>query len=490
MYYTLNSGRAFEELPLEIIQKVFVYAQSPVLITHICHKWRNFAHNWPELWDSVTLAANVKRPFQDNIARFNDILALWSRCSSQRPFYLKIAWNGHPTGLQPDDEEYRTLPLPANICYLEIQGNDVQLVTAALPPGTKRFDFLKALRIVDENLSNTGTGFSPTLLPAPNFHMLSLSIKAATLLLTPEWGNLPWDQMTHICIERDMGLRVWHMMLRSCPRLEKCYVDFHFHAESNDHLEEVELLEPTVLHHLKELEIGFSSDFFPSIFSGLCTPALQELYLENHPSIPGELGFLTTAPTTAFLYEAAKNLMCLRLIHQHNIDADEVVKILRLTKCLTILQINVEGDHDRLLNALCTGLEAPGDVPGDTQVLASRLVSCDIYINKYGRRSEASRPYFSAEAYCRAILSRWVRWRTLAAGSTLKRADFAFRWVLLADSDHLDAIAKVKDTLAVAVRCGLKLTIGVKRAQAFWTYADNSTEAWLAWKLQHNIPVI
>lgn len=374
-----------------------------------------------------------------------------------------------------------TFPFRSNLRELEIDVAFRDQLRGVSFDGIEPLERLQAveLRIASsENEDDNDMGFlvdTYTILPdkVPSLSMLSLSypdFHCAKL----RFLNVPWGQMTHLCLRDEISLTAWHEILRMTPYLQKCYVGLCLFYEDHQEYEENDIttLGEVNMKHLQELEVSTLTPYLSMVFTGVVCPKLIKLAIRSS-SVHNALSDIKKQLTLCWMN--TRGLKQLQLLRQ-DIDASSVLFILHLFPALEVLSLDCAGNHNKLLHALAD----PGEV-----FLVPKLTEFNLSIIHYDRpRSDA--PTFSAAIYADAINSRWCwkerEWKCTTppapSVSRLKKA------TLLLDEDNEKNTREVKDLLSDAVERGFNFRADVCRARNWKSPLISGDETWARWKTE------
>ncbi|KAG5351890.1 hypothetical protein C0989_004656 [Termitomyces sp. Mn162] len=476
-------------LSLEQLQEIFIHTyhtsdnsripyknSPPLLFCHVCRPWRQLALATPELWCHLNLEAtpeSFKAP-RRGVRKFKEILEFWLSRSKHHPLCFRFSLDR-----VPDQRWALTFPFRSNLRELEI---DVAFKDQLRGVSFDGIEPLKCLEAVDLRIASnehedndSDRGYIMDMYPIlpdklPSLSMLSLSypdFHCGKIRLL----NVPWRQMTHLCLHEEISLLAWHEILRMTPHLQKCYIGlclfYADHEESEEH--DIAKLPHVHMEHLQELEVSILTPCLGMVFTGVVCPNLTRFVVKSSSvqnALSGIEKQLTLCSTNA---QGLKQLQLLR----QDIDASSVLVVLLILPALEDLSLDCAGNHDKLLRALA--------VRDD---FVPKLKKFNLGIIRYDRL-QRDVPTFSAAIYADAIKSRWC-WKRqrkcLKQSASTRVVERMTRATLLVDEDHEMDLWKVKHLLSNVVKRGLSFRAEVHSARNWKNPLISGENTWVRWK--------
>jgi len=95
----------FTNIPNEIVGEIFLHCLpnskfhrpdphlAPILLTHVCRSWRDFARQYGPLWSSIQIVRKIVRDGEINteLQKINDQLNLWANDGGVRPLDVDVS---------------------------------------------------------------------------------------------------------------------------------------------------------------------------------------------------------------------------------------------------------------------------------------------------------------------------------------------------------------------------------------------------------------
>ncbi|KAF8624711.1 hypothetical protein AX17_007042 [Amanita inopinata Kibby_2008] len=449
---------SIQSLSSEILSEIFLHclsnqettksSQPPLLLCHICSKWRKIALSTPRLWRRLSIKPSTRYLSRDVVERRLIRLARFyvdnvKDCTMSLHLELVRAgswapesennWRNlcnellvrhinryHEISIQAPEFELIQLGAFSRISAGQVhrlqsmklhvrnsrQGDVIALLSSA--PRLARVAFgLQDGYVLDDTWSNISQHFRPSLLP------------------------LPWGQLTHFCIHMSITLPVWYSLLPQLTSLEQCVILL----DASDSQEEnvVRLTNrPITLPSLTTLGITLISRDRPASFHGLEMPELNTLHLSSL--------FPMDIPTLQWQdqIDTLRNISSLCL-HRVGIDSRRLIDLLGAMESLKDLILSCDlRDYDVILKAL--SVDETTQAPLVPQLQRFRL---------HVAFSRNATIHFTTETFVRMIQSRW--WRQSAASvQQLRHVQLG----VFGDRDTL-SISDTNTTLAPLIQEGL-----------------------------------
>ncbi|KAF7367550.1 F-box domain-containing protein [Mycena sanguinolenta] len=266
-------------LPNEIVAEIFVYflptyplrppligADSPTLLTHVCHKWRDIAVATPELWRALLFNHHT---FPDIDLQL-ELCRLWLTRSQSYPLSMEFSKLLDIPSLSPLIVD-ALAPHRARMVHLSVYVADLpKLVEGPLP-------MLSELELTINKTSDLE--FRTTLPEAPLLRSVTLNGFVESYPVT-----LPLVQLTSLTVSPAYR-REYVTILREAPNLVHCTLGVCNDIDSQ--LDRIELLslESLSLFACGTNTIGCLDDFI--------TPALRSLRLPETFLYPGSIESLS-----------------------------------------------------------------------------------------------------------------------------------------------------------------------------------------------------
>ncbi|KAG6863304.1 hypothetical protein C0991_006896, partial [Blastosporella zonata] len=393
--------------------------------------------------------------------------------SMKHPLHLRVSFD-----LVPDQRWCINFPLPSNLQTLEIEVDSADQLRGLSFGGPQPLDSLLAVDLqvsADDGSYSEYSGLTnlyPLLPHAPSLRMLSLRFPDLRVGVIPRLGA-PWEQLTHICLHEEVSLLAWHIILRSAPRLQKCYAGLYLSDADNedeDH-DDVARLSPVILSHLRELDLAVLSPFSGMAFKGLLCPNLTKLAVRGS-SVNN--CFIGIAQPLSFCMEVAHKLRHLELVRQ-NINARSVIAVLKMMPELVSLSLDCAGDHDALLRAL-TVKDNPTRI-----ALVPRLKVLSLTLVGHGRLEEDA-PRFSVPAFARVINSRWFWGQRVPIRGVVRRVrKLKFVGLIVDRQEDRKEFRKIKYLLSGPLREGLEFRAAMVNEGECGVVVSGD-KVWSSWK--------
>ncbi|KAG6914857.1 hypothetical protein DXG01_014917 [Tephrocybe rancida] len=423
--------------------------------------WRQTALGTPRIWSRLNLEATLEGTMRSNVRKFKQGMEIWFTQSKRHPLHLRVSF-----ARVPELKWNIIFPLPSNLQTFKLEVESADQLNGLSLDGHRRLDHLLAvdLRVVPTRRRYETALRRPLLPYAPNLRMLSLAFPDLHPGVIPTL-NVPWKQITHLCLHQEVSLLAWHTILRMTPLLQRCYVGLYIcdadDEEQDD--EDVARLPNVTMRHLRELELAVLSPFSSMAMTGARCPRLERLAVRSS-SIHNTL--MGIAQPRRFCIQVALRLRHMELV-RHGMDAASVLEVLKLTPELVKLKLDCAGAHDGLLHAIIVARHSKSIVP--------KLREFDLAILRY-ERSEEDTPTFSSSLFVKAVKSRWH----------IRRPKLA-KVVLSVDTDHRGALGMTKRQLLVCVEQGLTFEAAVYEERTWKTPEVSGDSAWSRWKPQLGI---
>ncbi|PAV15829.1 hypothetical protein PNOK_0868700 [Pyrrhoderma noxium] len=363
----------FSKLPDELLVEIFLNciepddigcdapskSTAPLLLTWVCHRWRNVAISCPDLWTSITLNDLVDGcSLTKNSSNVLNALDMWISRSSPRPLSFNISYTDVDESKKqssllflPDNEEYKNalnllidklLTCQNRWKALELEVTGLPLLRPLLQAlcTEPAAPLLESLQISTSHLGVFGDTLS---------YDFGLCSKLKTIRILSQVVVPPTDG--HVLLnltELELGycstLDACHQWIDKAPNLEIlktrfCTFDTTL-DRSNGASHPIRRLEK-----LRILEISFLPvDSDPSAFlDSLELPVLEDLYIkynENLGGIQSVIDLLHRSRTEA--------LQALTILGATNVV--DVLECLRL--CPTLTYLSLQKMPDEILHAL------------------------------------------------------------------------------------------------------------------------------------------
>lgn len=454
-----RSPISIQSLSPEILSEIFLHcltdreitgsSRPPLLLCHVCSKWRRIALCTPRLWSSLSIKPSTRYLSRDvvewrliRLARFcmenakdctvslhltltragswapesennwrslcNELLVRflgrYHAISIHAPdFELNQlgAFSGAPAG---QVQRLRTMKLHARTAR-----RDDMISVFSSAPQLKRFVFGLQGYVIDDSWSNISQHFIPSLLP------------------------IPWGQLTHFCIRMPITIPVWYALFPQLHSLEQCVITLDADGYGENQI--IKLSErPLILPNLVTLGLALIARARPVSFHGTEMPQLKKLHLSSL--------FPMNVPTLQWQrhIDALRNLTSLCL-HRVGIDPHYLLDILEEMDQLEELTLSCDlHRYNVILEALTVDDTNP-------KTLVPCLQKFRIHVALDGNADVQ----FVPETFVRMIRSRWIPLTSIALIST-KRIHYVRLGIFGGDPSLL---AGIGSELAPLVRNGL-----------------------------------
>ena len=273
-----HSTFPINRLPREIIAEIFCNfvhrsrgavwisaSNGPLLLCRVCSSWRALAQVTPKLWSNI----GIRIHHHNDVDPYTRIINTWLKHSGTLPLTVTINHNniGDPSTMLTVSDA-----ILAAVCAHSSRWQNVDII-AWLPISFPRLrlGILPLLREFHLRL----------LIPEEFKNAISLPFDESPRLTRLSWPHaldaptdprVPWDQISHLCLDTEMTFFAALETIRLCPQLEDfttCLIaDNHRHRH------------PTMVENrrLRTLEINFDIACSP-FFDSLILPGLSECSL-------------------------------------------------------------------------------------------------------------------------------------------------------------------------------------------------------------------
>jgi hypothetical protein len=353
-----------DSLPTELISAIFVCclpadstvkqpnkSEAPILLCHVCQKWRQVAFDTQELWSNLHVRINILtflKKVKGSVlerGRFvspksQDFLDWWAAKlvtnSPSHPFTLSINQPIDTGGFYHSDcyalqttyhecdietDEYAEffsghLVTSAQNLSLSLKEDDFRMLCSTSLAEFLRLEYLTLHTLVDTIIRHREWHHFPS---APQLRRLHLTSAGSRLLST-----LPGAQLTHFCISTTISqITFRHVLTVVCPNL--LYGAFSLFPPWRDDLDENLTIRPTCIANVRQLVLSGPiqlSAVFVQFFTGFCFQSLSSLrlqfarhYHDSEADISTLLDVFRATPNIVELHLAAQ-LFCLPDTHE------------------------------------------------------------------------------------------------------------------------------------------------------------------------------
>ncbi|KAF8066575.1 hypothetical protein FPV67DRAFT_1197069 [Lyophyllum atratum] len=357
-----TAGRSLiSEIAPEILQEIFMHCLeydsapncrvAPLLLCHVCSQWREIASATPRLWDTLDIYEDTEGILsEDHSAKtaqtITEARTLWFKAIQQHAISFSLTIR---TEAVSHTATSLVLPLHPQTRLLDLSlFDDFQLINYAhLHEG--HMPFLESVRISADDYFYTASMAHwarpryPSFESAPQLRRLALDMP--NMRLNTATLSFPWAQLTHLIISRSLSIDAWHEIGRQCPQLQELAAELSpipLHGMWDT------MPRPASFPHLRDLTLLLvETTPLEGILGGLSFPALKTLYL----GCDDEYTQFQDAVDPILLLCSHTQLTELTL-QNAELDADELVQILRTTTQLTSLDIDSDINLDELLEEL------------------------------------------------------------------------------------------------------------------------------------------
>ncbi|PPR06817.1 hypothetical protein CVT26_003844 [Gymnopilus dilepis] len=347
---SLSDVKGFPDLPLEIIIEIFRRClpdfpdpfafktnHAPLLLTHVCSSWRKVACQIPELWQSISLAAE-RHGILNEPRMLSDQFDLWNANARQYPLDLILTTTDNP--IPWDDlivrifigfsERFRNLSLEISSHRLEN--------FCALP--SANFSILESLQFhTFPTRANLASGAREVVAfkNAPKLRRVALLVSRLRI-------DLPWAQLTHLQFDAEKPYAFYHFISRNCPLLQ--YLSLSLSDDAGTTVSSLSYTDVVVMHHLKNLSLTlpYESEHHLSPFAWTDFPALDPLRLCNSDWSAPSILMKWALPFSKLQKRVISQLGGLRSLSlgYQKIRYDAMIEILRQTPLLVELELDSE----------------------------------------------------------------------------------------------------------------------------------------------------
>jgi len=352
--FALRSSSALQ-LPTELWQHVFRFCLdvfpvistsstnlAPILLTHVCRRWRSIALDTPELWSSLHIV--IPKPTSFRLA---------AKCAGIRRATHAFL------------ERSRDVPLSISLKARDYSGqtpgecpDEVRQILDCLLPHSKRWKHLKLwmpfswLTDVTTYLSSQDLpwletvlmddGYPPFLIGAPLLRQLSLEVtgmQTVSSVSCEEWGKIQVLKL----FWRHFELNDLFKILAQSTSLRACMVQLLFPSGVDMHPR----METIVMPHLEKLCLtANSANNLKRILDQLSMANLRQLYIREHSSLV-ELNSSLISSLQGFFHRSSCTILKLEIMiaRSSHLPLDELANFFRSLSTLQELVI-VENMHD------------------------------------------------------------------------------------------------------------------------------------------------
>lgn len=294
-------------VPTDVLREIFQYClpkalsgapmsvsnadQAPLLLFQVCSKWRRTALGFPYLWRALSLKAKFKIKDERNYITtihpsVSTILETWfSRAGTWCPLSLTLRLREVCEDFGEDSSE---LLLKFEELFNRLPNSRLQHLSFSVSSASNTYflskisrDFTELESIFLDAQSFRSSFYDP--IPAPHHLLQSAprlhSAELHNFIYDPFPKNLiPWSQLTHLRVERELGERLWHIIIRHCTNLQHGIFSLDMHGirqppgipTSDHHIS---------LPYLVDLTIHIDSQGCQPNFHRLVFPVLRRLQL-------------------------------------------------------------------------------------------------------------------------------------------------------------------------------------------------------------------
>ncbi|KAJ7464360.1 hypothetical protein FB451DRAFT_1263332 [Mycena latifolia] len=348
---------ALRRFPPEILGYIFVMCaehdrtnrtsiadarRAPVLLGHVCSRWRIISHGNPRLWDRVVLPTSssvdtdTASVVRDLLARSQNLpLALsvvnltrwWNMAYPpvDNTLFFEILWGSHSRlkdiTLEIKPRKIAQLAPRQDTLFPQLATLSIHVSAADCPGGNRRRNRRLFLDAID--LVRILAGFRH----APFLHSLDLScVNHCAIPLSP--FTFPWAQLKNLRMQIPSALSQALDIFLQCPQLERA----RFSVRELDATYR-KGMPPHVHHNLRELYLAVEDpDFDASLFLRDFTfPNLERIYMD--------VGYLDPSAFQPFYTRSNFKLRHLHLQNIADMTADDVFAFIQF--CPTLQSISI-----------------------------------------------------------------------------------------------------------------------------------------------------
>ncbi|KAJ6512628.1 hypothetical protein C8R45DRAFT_1206661 [Mycena sanguinolenta] len=289
-------------LPPEVVAEIFAAClpshrnpiisgkEAPLLLSHICHEWRNIALTTPRLWASLHVIAPIEKRCQE----IREAVDIWLSRSG-------------------------VLPLSISLVHSTAAGLDFRAVLEAFIPYSSRWHRIRFRLPAYHNFRPLSV-LSPNDVPILESAMIDgfagadpywdfLAFLGATSLRSVAFRRavkypqvpIPWSLLRHLCIDRESR---WLLtaaealdIMQRCPELETCALPFKPLWGDASPMPECRM------ERLRRLSVVDEWNGTAAFFNNLHAPRLESLEYITWD--------VKEFPFTSFLTSGAEHLQCL-----------------------------------------------------------------------------------------------------------------------------------------------------------------------------------
>jgi hypothetical protein len=281
--------------------------KAPLLLGHVCSRWRSITLSTPRLWASFTLTIQPKYLKLDV-----PLAKTWFGRSGTCPLFIKLGSAGnynYQDSMRPLMEVFLSHCKRWHTVHLDLP----LPVICSLAPARNRLTCLQSL-FIDGQWKNTVDTFEY----APQLRYVSLASHIA-----PSEVKIPWNQLRYCRLGGDRRIESCLELLRLTPNLEECAVSLL------DHLPYPH--SPVQLSRLHSIHIRGH----PAFLEKLLVPELHEVSIRLS-RVPW------TAALTSLFLRCSIRKFSVRTIASSILRDDEMIQVLQASPTLVELELR---DH-------------------------------------------------------------------------------------------------------------------------------------------------
>lgn len=412
-----GSPASIQNLSSEILSRIFLHSltsheitiasRPPLLLCHVCSKWRKIALNIPRLWCSLYIKPSTRYLSRDTVeGRLIRLVRFYMDNAKDCPMSLHLSLTRAGSWAPESENNWSNLfnellglrflnrYHDISIYAPEFEFNQLGRFSLYFPGHVHR---LRSVKLRARSASSSDIislfSFAPQLsrviFGLQDGYVMDDSWSIISQHFRPALLPLPWGQLTHFCITMSITLPVWYALLPQLHSLEQCVITLD--ADGYGESRTIKLSEtPTVLPNLTVLSLALIARDRPAVFHGTDMPQLKKLQLSS------------LFPMNIMTIQWQEHIDVLRnlssfSLHRVGIDSPHLINVLRAMDQLEELTLSCDlRDYNMILEALT--IDEATVVP-----LAPSLQKLRIHV-AFNRNANAQ---FTPEILARMIQSRW-----------------------------------------------------------------------------------
>ncbi|KAL0069438.1 hypothetical protein AAF712_003463 [Marasmius tenuissimus] len=307
-------------LPADILSEIFILclptdhfpsrdlAEAPLLLTFVCHIWRNVALRTPRLWNAIHIfiphpAIDVGTYYEPWMQKRLEGIRNWLKQSGTLPLHLSLSTGSYPSFPNPDSrdpvfpvkgvcDEILSLLVGFSSRWMSLSLVDIiervkDRLDELLPPN---LPMLKAIQLVEEKgpflyISKDLDVHTKNLLRRASCSLRDIRLQNFPTLRTLNDFPISWTTLTYVSLAMFPATSIPELATLT-PALRTCSLEVDIDAD----ILQVDAITPVEWPHLHTLILDFERR----------TPYLDDDFLGETDEVIRFLGFILT-PALAYL---------------------------------------------------------------------------------------------------------------------------------------------------------------------------------------------